>query len=122
MTLRITPRHLLVLVLAAAAAPFLATGCGSQATVVCTLVCNCENCSSDQEQACVARIEGSEKESSQVGCASQASDYESCYENEGTCIAGVWVVDGCDIEQNAIVSCLAKSNCTVDALGGVHCP
>jgi len=30
-------------------------------------------------------------------------------------------VNGCDIEYNAVVSCLATAHCTVDNLGGVHC-
>jgi hypothetical protein len=115
-----THRHALALFLSAFAAPWLFAGCGSQAAAICAETCNCSGCSSDLEQECIARIQGSEMVAGEVGCGSEASDYEACYEG-GTCIAGAWMVDGCVLQQNAIVACLAKSHCTVDALGGVHC-
>ncbi len=114
-----THRHALVLVRSTLAAPCLFVGCGSQASEICTQTCNCTGCSSDAEQSCVAQIQGSETEAGEVGCSSEASAYESCYEG-GTCIDSFWVVDGCDIQLNALEKCLAASNCTLD-VDVVHC-
>jgi hypothetical protein len=114
-----TPRHALALVLSALAVPCLFVGCGSQATEICAQSCSCTGCSSDEQQSCVAQIQGSEMEAGEVGCSSQASAYESCVEG-GTCIDSVFVVDGCDIQLNALKTCLAASNCTLD-VDVVHC-
>lgn len=120
-TFAISARHAAAsLLLAAAAAPGLVAGCSS-ASRICSDACTCESCSPDQFDACVKRIDDSEKVAVDVKCEAEADAFEGCAADRGSCTFGIWVIGGCEVERIALTKCLAKSNCSLDVLGAIRC-
>ena len=59
--------------------------CGSHASSVCDLVCECEHCSDLASDNCVTSLEGTAKYSEAYGCDQEFDDLLTCVEDKGEC-------------------------------------
>lgn len=97
--------------LALAGALLLATwtvgaGCGTSATDLCNEVCDCKGCSEVELEDCIDNVEDEERRAEAEGCANPYAEYTDCIAEELACRDGIVDVDGCELEYDALQTCL----------------
>ena len=95
------------------------TGCGGYAAAICAASCKCNDCTDTARESCEKTISDSEKEAHDVGCSSEASTFEGCTLDRGSCIGTLYVIGGCDIERKELTATLAELYRTAPD-GGTH--
>lgn len=96
--------------------PVFASGCGVSAEDICELKCNCEGCSQEQRDDCVAGVESALTKADDLGCSTEYGNWLSCAEQEAECRDGkTFTFDGCDIEEDALAACGGGDECAAAA-------
>jgi hypothetical protein len=79
---------------------------------LCDALCECQECTSDQRDACDAQEDASFEQAKDLDCEGEYEDYLACAENDGQCVSGTYHVPGwCDNEQQQYVACVGSPSC-----------
>ena len=93
-----------------------AGGCSVSAEEICDIKCNCEGCSQEQHDDCVADVNATVTKAEGLGCSTQYSNWLSCVEQEAECRNGAtFAWDGCEIEEDALNQCGGGDSCSAAA-------
>ena len=93
-----------------------ASGCSVSAQEICDIKCNCEGCSQEQHDDCVADVNATVTKAESLECSTQYSNWLSCVEQEAECRNGAtFAWDGCEIEEDALNECGGSDACTAAA-------
>jgi hypothetical protein len=91
-----------LLVAGACAAPW---GCGNSAANVCQAKCDCEGCSDDDLEHCIAEADGDGKAAEFEGCPELFSELVACETQTGVC-DGTHYETSCHDEAERLKHCL----------------
>ncbi|NUO52790.1 MAG: hypothetical protein HOV80_28425 [Polyangiaceae bacterium] len=83
-----------------------AGACSPSVEVICKRVCDCGNCSKDDEEGCVDGLEDAEKDASDEDCGSQYDEYITCLDEKVECKDGGATDEECDKEKAELADCL----------------
>lgn len=93
-----------------------ASGCGVSADEICEVKCNCQGCSEEQRDDCVADVDATVAKAENLGCSTEYSTWLSCVEQEAECRNGdTFTWDGCEIEEDALAKCGGSDACAAAA-------
>lgn len=67
------------------AAALAATGCGTSATDVCDLQCDCKGCSDREYDDCVDEIDDGFRDAEREGCEAEYDEYLACVDDTAEC-------------------------------------
>jgi hypothetical protein len=84
-------------------------GCENRVSAYCVARCDCQGCSQVERADCLDDVEDSERLAEHDGCATEFSDYLSCYADEGTCNNGGWVSSMCTTRGTVLRNCSSRS-------------
>jgi hypothetical protein len=120
---RLRVRALSLIILASPLA--LAPGC-SQASQICSMVCECEHCNDIAEDARCEAISASQDVADVYDCAEEWTAYADCYETEGTCEeeeANYTTREpgSCSATSSSGITCMTNSDCLNLGYQGVSC-
>jgi hypothetical protein len=87
-----------------------ATGCGSSASALCSDVCNCQRCTSNDLDKCKSDADAAAQTAASAGCSSQFDDLLACEQKNLTCKNDRAVAPGCETEAVALAKCSSGIN------------
>jgi hypothetical protein len=81
------------------------SSCGSSPGAICNAKCECEGCSDDDLQHCIAEEDGDAKAADFRGCPDLYSELAACESQTGVCDGTHWKTS-CKDEQERLKHCI----------------
>lgn len=83
-----------------------AGACGPSEASLCKRACDCEGCSSSEEDDCIDELEDAREEAAEEGCGAEYDALVSCIDEELECNDDQVEADGCSDEADDLADCL----------------